>query len=188
MNGQCGDICIPQQDGHTCDCDLGLQLQNDSTSCDSTVFDSNFILLTDLTHDRIIQVDIDTGTLVKLPFTAKGATGIAYEKLSDTIFFTSTVDTFTSKVMSVSLHGKKDIVTYATGFHSAESVAIDYTTRNLYYAIKTSSTSSGQDMIRVVQQTTFLEKTLLTNLKYPRDIALYPSKGLFRQTDVLDRS
>lgn len=79
------------------------------------VFDSNFILLTDLTHDRIIQVDIDTGTLVKLPFTAKGATGIAYEKLSDTIFFTSTVDTFTSKVMSVSLHGKKDIVTYATG-------------------------------------------------------------------------
>lgn len=32
-------------------------------------------------------------------------------------------------------------------------------------------------MIRVVQQTTFLEKTLLTNLKYPRDIALYPSKG-----------
>lgn len=79
------------------------------------VFDSNFILLTDLTHDRIIQVDINTGTLVKLPYTAIGATGIAYEKLSDTIFFTSTVDTFTSKVMSVSLHGKKDIVTYATG-------------------------------------------------------------------------
>lgn len=79
------------------------------------VFDSNFMLLTDLSHDRIIQVDIDTGTLVKLPFAAIGATGIAYEKLFDTIFFTSTVNTFTSKVMSVSLHGKKGIVTYATG-------------------------------------------------------------------------
>lgn len=37
-NGQCGDICIPQQDTHTCNCDLGLQLQNDSTSCDSSMF------------------------------------------------------------------------------------------------------------------------------------------------------
>lgn len=38
LNGQCGDICIPQQDTHTCTCDLGLQLQNDSTSCDSSMF------------------------------------------------------------------------------------------------------------------------------------------------------
>ncbi|XP_065930465.1 low-density lipoprotein receptor-related protein 4-like [Magallana gigas] len=184
LNGQCGDICIPQQDTHTCTCDLGLQLQNDSTSCDSTVFDSNFMLLTDLSHDRMIQVDIDTGTLVKLPFAAIGATGIAYEKLFDTIFFTSTVNTFTSKVMSVSLHGKKGIVTYATGFHSSESIAIDYSTSNLYYAVKISSTSSGQDMIRVVQHATFLEKTLLTNLKHPRDIALYPSKGLMFWVEV----
>lgn len=67
--------------------------------------------------------------------------------------------------------------TFNLGFHSSESVAIDYSTSNLYYAVKISSISSGQDMIRVVQHATFLEKTLLTNLKHPRDIALYPSKG-----------
>lgn len=32
-NGGCDGICVPQQEGRRCECDLGLQLQNDLQTC-----------------------------------------------------------------------------------------------------------------------------------------------------------
>lgn len=34
MNGGCGELCIPEENGRRCECDVGLQLQPDQ-SCDS---------------------------------------------------------------------------------------------------------------------------------------------------------
>ena len=36
FNGGCGDICIPVANGRRCECDIGLQLQDDFT-CDSSM-------------------------------------------------------------------------------------------------------------------------------------------------------
>ena len=36
LNGECGDICIPVANGRRCECDIGLQLQDDFT-CDSSM-------------------------------------------------------------------------------------------------------------------------------------------------------
>lgn len=36
FNGGCEGICVPQQEGCRCECDVGLQLQNDSRTCNSS--------------------------------------------------------------------------------------------------------------------------------------------------------
>lgn len=85
------------------------------------VFESNFVLVTDCTHDRILQVSLDTGELNKIPINATGAAGITFDKSTQTIFFTSSKYLFFSKVMSVSLHGQYgqwNINTYASGNHA----------------------------------------------------------------------
>lgn len=150
FNGGCEEICVPQQEDCRCECDLGLQLQNDSRTCNSStfiltfckirpkvkfgantlitqlfsphvmycilgVFESNFVLVTDKTHDRILQVSLETGELNKIPINATGASGITFDKSTQTVFFTSSKYLFSSKVMSVPLHGEHKIKTYATG-------------------------------------------------------------------------
>lgn len=83
--------------------------------CISGVFESNFVLVTDSTHDRILQVSLDTGELNKIPINATGASGIAFDKSTQIVFFTSSKYRFSSKVMSVPLHGERKIKTYAAG-------------------------------------------------------------------------
>lgn len=34
QNGNCGGLCVPEENGRRCECDIGLQLQPDQ-SCDS---------------------------------------------------------------------------------------------------------------------------------------------------------
>lgn len=34
QNGECKDICVPEEKGRRCECDIGLQLQSDQ-SCNS---------------------------------------------------------------------------------------------------------------------------------------------------------
>ena len=36
LNGGCGEICIPVANARRCECDIGLQLQDDFT-CDSSM-------------------------------------------------------------------------------------------------------------------------------------------------------
>lgn len=71
--------------------------------------------MTDKTHDRILQVSLETGELNKIPINATGAAGITFDKSTQTVFFTSCNYLFSSKVMSVPLHGEQKIKTYATG-------------------------------------------------------------------------
>lgn len=37
LNGGCGEICIPEENGRRCECDVGLQLQTDQ-SCDRGLY------------------------------------------------------------------------------------------------------------------------------------------------------
>lgn len=46
----------------------------------SVLYDDNFILAADRIHDRIIQVDLESGNLVKIPVKVVGVTGVAYKK------------------------------------------------------------------------------------------------------------
>lgn len=62
------------------------------------------------------------------------------------------------------------------GFQYSESVAIDFSTGNIYFAA-VAFHSKGPDSIRVLNQETLEQKTLITSIYEPRSIALYSSKG-----------
>ncbi|XP_056009049.1 low-density lipoprotein receptor-related protein 4-like isoform X1 [Ostrea edulis] len=178
LNGGCEDICISTQSGRKCECDLGLQLQSDLKTCDSSVFSTNFILVADYSHGRIVQIDISTGNLVKLPISIRTVPGIAFDKTTMEIFYS---DTTTKTIMSTSLHGQNTTLFYTTGFAYADRLAIDYSTGIIYYTAV--GPTPSQSYIGVVHRKISLHKTLLSNLHRPREIVLYPSKGFLYWTE-----
>nr|XP_034317564.1 low-density lipoprotein receptor-related protein 2 isoform X3 [Crassostrea gigas] len=177
LNGECGELCVPEKNGRRCECDIGLQLQPDQ-SCDSDVLTANFIIASDYTHGRIIQVNLQTGTVVKLPLSINKPNGIVFDKTTRTLFFS---DSSRNTIMTTSLHGTNKTLLYTTGFAYADRLTIDYSTGNLYYTAVGPTTS--QSYIGVVHRATSLHKTLISDLHSPRDITLHPSKGYLFWTE-----
>ncbi|XP_062567175.1 low-density lipoprotein receptor-related protein 2-like [Saccostrea cucullata] len=178
LNGGCQDICVPLQTGRTCECDLGLLLQPDMKTCDSNVYRANFIVVADYSHGRILQIDMVTGNLVKLPINVRNSAGITFDKSTKELLHS---DLSTKNIMSSSLHGGNKTLIYATGFVNADRLAIDYSTGNLYYTAV--GPTSSQSYIGVIHRTTFQHNTLLSNLYSPREIVVYPSKGFLFWTE-----
>ncbi|XP_056012123.1 low-density lipoprotein receptor-related protein 4-like [Ostrea edulis] len=177
MNGGCEDICVPTRSGRRCECDVGLKIKSDNTTCDSDVFSTNFIVVADYSHGRILQVDIDTGNLVKLPFSTNSP-GIILDKSSMKLFYSQIS---TKSIMSTTLHGRNTTLVYAIGFAYADRMVIDYSTGNIYYTAVGSTPS--QSYIGVIHRMNSLHKTLLSNLYSPREIVVYPSKGFLYWTE-----
>uniref|UniRef100_A0A8W8MRC5 EGF-like domain-containing protein n=1 Tax=Magallana gigas TaxID=29159 RepID=A0A8W8MRC5_MAGGI len=178
LNGGCEEICVPETIGRRCGCDIGLQLQSDQ-SCDSDVLLANFIVMTDYTHGRILQIDLQTGTLVKLPLSLNMVLGLAFDKTTKTLFYS---EASTNTITSTTVHGDNRTLFYNTGFAYANSLAIDYSTLNLYYIAI--GPTIIQSIVGVVHRSKLVHKTLINNLHKPRDIALYPSKGIFFWTEI----
>ncbi|XP_078329577.1 low-density lipoprotein receptor-related protein 2-like [Crassostrea virginica] len=111
LNGGCGDICIPVANGRRCECDIGLQLQ-DNFTCDSNVLTVGFIVIADNYHGRILQISLKTGSLLKLPITAQKPSAIAFDRSTKTLFYS---DYNSYSIMSTNVHGKGTTLLYNTG-------------------------------------------------------------------------
>nr|XP_022323823.1 low-density lipoprotein receptor-related protein 4-like isoform X2 [Crassostrea virginica] len=170
LNGGCEDICIPVTNGRRCECDIGLQLQTDNT-CDSDALLTDFILVPDFSHERFLQINLQNGSIVKLPISAS-APGIVFDKVSKTLFYS---DIQQKTIMSTTLHGKNSSLIYTIGVAFASRLAIDYSTGNLYFTAV--ATTESQSFIGAIHRSLLLHKTVLSNLLSPREIVLYPSKG-----------
>lgn len=72
---------------------------------------SNFIVVTDFTHGRILQVDFQTGTVIKLPITANRSPGLVLEKSTTTLFY---CETFTKSIKYTTLQGDNTTYFYTT--------------------------------------------------------------------------
>ncbi|XP_061167996.1 low-density lipoprotein receptor-related protein 4-like [Saccostrea echinata] len=129
LNGGCENICVPNQNSHKCECDFGLQLKEDGT-CKSSIYSRNFILVSDTSHGRILQIDINTGNIVKLPTSIRDSRGITFDKLTTEIFYS---EASTNTIMSTTVHGENTSLVYATGLAIAHRIAIDYSTGNIYF-------------------------------------------------------
>lgn len=70
------------------------------------MFTSNFIAEMDYTHQRILQIDLKTGAVVKLPLSISRSTGLAFDKTTKTFFFSS----INKNIMSASLHEKNPML------------------------------------------------------------------------------
>ncbi|XP_062570264.1 prolow-density lipoprotein receptor-related protein 1-like [Saccostrea cucullata] len=175
LNGGCEGICVPLQNGRKCECDFGLQAKD--LTCESSFFLKNFIIVLDYSHGRILQADINTGNIVKLPINIQNSPGITFDKSAMELIYS---EVQTKTIMSTTLHGTNTSLIYATGFAHADRLTIDYSTGNIYYTAVGSSQS--QSYIGVIHRRSLLHKTLLTNLHSPREIAVYPSKGFLYWT------
>lgn len=72
---------------------------------------SKFIAVTDFTNGEI-QIDLQTGRVVKLPLSIKLPTGLAFDKSTLTLFYS---DAFTNSITSTTLHGKNKTIFYEIG-------------------------------------------------------------------------
>lgn len=61
-----------------------------------------------------MQIDLQTGTLVKLPLSINEVVAVAFDKSTKTLFY-SEWSTFT--IASTTLHGKNTTIMYATGIY-----------------------------------------------------------------------
>lgn len=75
---------------------------------------ANFIIASDYTHGRIIQVNLQTGTVVKLPLSINKPNGIVFDKTTRTLFFS---DSSRNTIMTTSLHGTNKTLLYTTGIY-----------------------------------------------------------------------
>lgn len=79
---------------------------------------ANFIVMTDYTHGRILQIDLQTGALVKLPLSLNGVLGIVFDKITKTLFYS---ETSTNTITSTTVHGEKRTLFYTTGTYNIQS-------------------------------------------------------------------
>lgn len=75
---------------------------------------ANFIIASDYTHGRIIQVNLQAGTVVKLPLSINKPNGIVFDKTTRTLFFS---DSSRNTIMTTSLHGTNKTLLYTTGIY-----------------------------------------------------------------------
>lgn len=79
---------------------------------------ANFIVMTDYTHGRILQIDLQTGTLVKLPLSLNRVLGVAFDKITKTLFYS---ETSTNTITSTTLHGENRTLFYTTGTNNVQN-------------------------------------------------------------------
>ena len=72
---------------------------------------TNFIIVPDFSHQRFLQINLQNGSIVKLPITAT-APGIAFDKVTKTLLYS---DIKTKTIMSTTLHGKNSSLVYTIG-------------------------------------------------------------------------
>lgn len=72
----------------------------------------SFIVVIDYTHGRILQIDLQNGTVLKLPISINRAPGLVLDKSTMTLFY---AEASSNTITSTTLHGQNSTLFYATG-------------------------------------------------------------------------
>lgn len=72
----------------------------------------DFIVIADYSHDRILQINLKNGSLLKLPITVNSGAGIAFDISTKALLFS---EIYTRTIMSTTLHGKETTLIYKIG-------------------------------------------------------------------------
>lgn len=93
---------------------------------------SNFILVTDYSHGRILQIDLQIGTVAKLPLSVDKPTGLAFDKSLKKLYFS---DNSTHTIRSATLHRENTTVFYTPGTCFNMFVKNDCFSKSFIYVI-----------------------------------------------------
>ncbi|XP_033732356.1 low-density lipoprotein receptor-related protein 4-like isoform X2 [Pecten maximus] len=183
LNGGCEQLCMTGISGRAvCSCSYGLTLQNDGRSCSSVPQSSQFLLVTDINHGRLVQISTINARITTLDINAAGRPIDALVDLATSfVYWTDLKD---DSIMKSTLNGRHiETVYVASGAESyLNSLAMDQSNGNLYFSVtgETGTTSPGS--VGVLRPSTGLAKTLVTDLSHVEGLVLYPSKGLMFYT------
>ncbi|KAK3604528.1 hypothetical protein CHS0354_000350 [Potamilus streckersoni] len=188
LNGGCEHTCIANGlVNRTCRCNLGFHQDTiNGNNCSSAPVSNNFLLVSDWTHDMIYQLSLDTNDVQAIDInTIRDPTGVAYDHTRKTVVWGSSAD---QKIFSVGINGTDEMILFQTGNiykTYPDRLAIDFSTRNIYYtAVGVNEVLVPQGGYIAVISVKKLHKLLIKGLRRPRDIVLYPSKGLMFWTDL----
>lgn len=68
------------------------------------VLQTNFIVVTDYTHGRILQISLQTGFLVKLPLSINQVVGLAFDKSTQRLIYS---ERWSNTITTTTLQGNK---------------------------------------------------------------------------------
>lgn len=68
------------------------------------VLQTNFIVVTDYTHGRILQISLQTGFLVKLPLRINQVVGLAFDKATQRLIYS---ERWSNTITTTTLQGNK---------------------------------------------------------------------------------
>ncbi|KAI0216295.1 Low-density lipoprotein receptor-related protein 2 [Lamellibrachia satsuma] len=141
------------------------------------VVQDNFLLVTDSVNDGLFQVDLSTGSGLKIPLSQQtNPIAIGYDPMDSKIYWTDVQD----KVIKRSnLDGSVEEVVKSLHKDSVpDGIAIDIAARLVYY------TDTDADIIGVMTLDGSQHFTLITeDMDQPRAIVLHPADGLMYWSD-----
>ncbi|XP_060071921.1 low-density lipoprotein receptor-related protein 4-like [Ylistrum balloti] len=186
FNGGCEQICLTGISGSAvCDCSYGLTLQSDGKSCGSVPQTTNFLLLTDVSHNRLVQISTIDAQITVLDINTVGrALDALYDPISSFVFWSNVGE---DSIMTSALNGTNSGTVHTTAGDGKypTALAMDHSNGNLYYSV---SSDASQGSIGVLKPSQGLFRTLVGGLGYVNGIVLYPSKGLMFYTNADDNN
>lgn len=75
---------------------------------------ANFILVMDDSHRKLYQINLETGSVLKLPLIMNNVLGIAFDQLTKTLFYS---ENLTNTITSTTLQGENISLLIATGLN-----------------------------------------------------------------------
>ncbi|XP_021367271.1 low-density lipoprotein receptor-related protein 6-like [Mizuhopecten yessoensis] len=176
-NGGCDDLCFRRNTTVYCQCDFGRTLKPDGKACSATPLTTNFMLVADLSHDRIIQVSLDGNTLVSLPINNLMTPAMVRYGHHDDLLYWCEVGSKDIKRGTLDGTRVERLITIG-GESYPDRFAIDFTSRHLYYTVAhTKDINKAYIAVMIPNVSKSETKTLITGLNYVGGIVLHPAKG-----------
>ncbi|KAK3581778.1 hypothetical protein CHS0354_017217 [Potamilus streckersoni] len=189
LNGGCEHICIAiGLVNRVCRCRFGYQLDSTNESaCSSYPVFSNFLLVSDFTHDMIYQLALETNDIDVQAIDIKhilDPSGIAYDYTRKMVIWGSSKE---QKIYTVSLDELSETVLFPTGVQYSvypDRFAIDFSTGNIYYtAVSVNESANAREGFIGVLSVDGHHKQLVKGFQKLRAIVLHPAKGEMFWTD-----
>lgn len=163
---------------YQCVCVGKFKLADDDRTCE-TVNSHEEPLMLFVTHDAINAIELKSHHQYVVTRSVGQLVGVGYD--GKMVYYTD-ISMHTEKIMRVDKDGRHGETLLSNGVLSAEDIAIDHYTGNIYF------TDYGHQHIAVCSNDGRRCKVLMNdNMHRPRGIVLYPQRGQFYWSDWGDK-
>ncbi|KAK3581660.1 hypothetical protein CHS0354_028859 [Potamilus streckersoni] len=183
LNGECEQICISNGKSRICACAFGFKLETNGKNCTSDPINDNFMLVRSLTDTNIFQISLKNESVQGIK--TKGIEyrkGIAYNPVHNRFILGNRKSEISIMQLDGTVEKIFPVAITDDGISVLSEFAVDYSTGNIYYIVVKSLSSVYESYIGALSPEG-KHRFLVTNLEFPTELVLYPSKGLMFYLD-----